>query len=121
MQLLFETSEEGDARCLGLIKDRVAKLPVPKDEPWPHMGWSRLSIRQPESRLLSGVEDGAYAYFVHGFAAPIGGATAATARYGEDFAAVVDDGRRLYGCQFHPERSSDAGARILKNFLEAPC
>lgn len=125
MQLLYESSEEGDARCIGKLPGRVGKLPVPKDEPWPHMGWSRLSIRKAESRLLHGVEDGAYAYFVHGFACPVSDATAATARYGVDFAAAVDtesqSGGRVYGCQFHPERSSAAGAQILKNFLEAPC
>jgi glutamine amidotransferase len=120
MQLLFETSEEGDAVCLGLLKGRIGKLPVPEGEPWPHMGWSRLTVTKPDSRLMHGVVDGSYAYFVHGFAAPIVEATAATARYGVDFTAVVDTGR-IYGCQFHPERSSVAGARILKNFLEAPC
>jgi glutamine amidotransferase len=119
MQLLFESSEEGDAVCLGILKGRVSKLPVPKDEPWPHMGWSKLSIRNRDSRLLHGVEDGAYAYFVHGFACPVDDLTAATAHYGVDFAAAVE-GNNVYGCQFHPERSSAAGARILKNFLEAP-
>jgi glutamine amidotransferase len=120
MQLLYETSEEGDARGLGILKGRVGKLPVPKREPWPHMGWSRLARRRWDSRLMHGVEDGAYAYFVHGYACPIDAQTAATARYGVDFAAVVE-GTRVFGCQFHPERSSAAGARILANFLEVPC
>jgi glutamine amidotransferase len=120
MQLLFQSSEEGDARGLGLLQGRVGRLPVPDGEPWPHMGWSPLTRRRADSRLLHGVEDGAYAYFVHGYACPVGETTAATARYGVDFAAVVEDGR-LFGCQFHPERSSAAGARILANFLEVPC
>jgi len=120
MQLLFDGSDEGDVACLGRLAGRITKLPAPENEPWPHMGWSRLSLTRPDSRLLHGVEDGAYAYFVHGFAAPVNAATAATADYGVDFAAVVDqDG--VYGCQFHPERSSEVGARILQNFLEVPC
>jgi glutamine amidotransferase len=121
MQLLYESSEEGDAQCLGLLAGRVGKLPVPKREPWPHMGWSRLTLRKPASRLMHGVEDGAYAYFDHGFACPVTEATAATARYGIDFAATLEDGRGIYGCQFHPELSSAAGARMLQNFLESPC
>ncbi len=84
------------------------------------MGWSRLARRRADSRLLHGVEDGAYAYFVHGYACPVDDATAATSRYGVDFAAVVDTGR-VFGCQFHPERSSGVGAKILANFLEVPC
>jgi glutamine amidotransferase len=120
MQLLFETSEEGDARMLGILQGRVSKLPVSANEPWPHMGWSKLAKRRSDSRLLHGVESGAYAYFVHGYAAPISEATAATARYDVDFAAAVETDR-VFGCQFHPERSSEAGAQILKNFLEAPC
>jgi glutamine amidotransferase len=119
MQLLYETSTEGEALCLGVLPGTVEKLPVPADEPWPHMGWSRLA-KTGETRLLHGVEDGAYAYFVHGYACPIDEGTAATARYGVDFAAAVESGR-VYGCQFHPERSAAVGARILQNFLEAPC
>lgn len=120
MQLLFEASEEGDAQCLALLPGRVRRLAPPAGEPWPHMGWSRLSITVKDSRLFAGVEDGAYAYFVHGFAAPISEATAATAIYDAPFTAAVEEGN-LFGCQFHPERSGEAGARILKNFLDIPC
>ena len=120
MQLLYEGSDEGDARCLGVLEGQVTKLPQVETEPWPHMGWSKLAKRRTDARLLHGVEDDAYAYFVHGFACPISDATAATARYGVDFAAMVETDR-AYGCQFHPERSSVVGARILKNFLDAPC
>jgi glutamine amidotransferase len=119
MQLLFEGSDEGDAVALGLLAGRVTRLPAPKNEPWPHMGWSRLT-KTRESRLFAGIEDGAYAYFVHGYACPTTEATAATTSYGHDFAAAVDTGR-VFGCQFHPERSGAVGSRILQNFLEAPC
>jgi glutamine amidotransferase len=120
MQLLYEGSDEGDAVGLGLLPGRVAKLPAPRNEPWPHMGWSRLQKTRADSRLFDEIEDGAYAYFVHGYACPTTEATAASTRYGVDFAAAVE-GARVFGCQFHPERSGAVGARILQNFLEVPC
>ncbi|MGD2131305.1 MAG: imidazole glycerol phosphate synthase subunit HisH [Maricaulaceae bacterium] len=120
MQLLFERSAEGDAICIGLLAGEVTKLAIPEGEPWPHMGWSRLTPTRADSRLMHNIEPGAYAYFVHGYAAPVTEATAATAEYGATFAAVVEQGH-VYGCQFHPERSSAAGATILANFLDAPC
>lgn len=118
-QLLFETSaEDGDTPLLGLIPGRVeALLPAPS-RPSPHMGWSRLAIRRPDP-LLEGIEDGDWAYFVHGFVCPDGPATIAAADYGVPVPAVVNSANR-WGCQFHPERSAAAGARILKNFLELP-
>ena len=118
-QLLFETSaEDGGADLLGLIPGRVeAILPAPS-RPSPHMGWSRLAIRRPDP-LLEGIKDGDWAYFVHGFVCPDGPATLAAADYGLAVPAVVNMGNR-WGCQFHPERSAKAGARILKNFLELP-
>ena len=118
-QLLFETSaEDGGADLLGLIPGRVeAILPAPS-RPSPHMGWSRLTIRRPDP-LLEGIKDGDWAYFVHGFVCPDGPATIAAADYGIPVPAVVNSANR-WGCQFHPERSAAAGARILKNFLELP-
>ena len=118
-QLLFETSDEGGGtELLGLIPGRVTALTPGPDLPVPHMGWSRLSqIR--DDPLLEDVPDGAYAYFVHGFVCPDGPATLARADYGGPVPAVVRAGNR-WGCQFHPERSAAAGARILKNFLELP-
>ncbi len=118
-QLLFDSSEEGDStELLGLIPGRVSVLTPGPGRPVPHMGWSRLSRRRDDP-LLEGVEDGAYAYFVHGFVCPDGPATLAAADYGGPVPAVVRAGNR-WGCQFHPERSAAAGARILKNFLELP-
>lgn len=118
-QLLFETSDEGGGtELLGLIPGRVRALAPGPALPVPHMGWSRLS-RITDDPLLEGVEDGAWAYFVHGFVCPDGPATLALAEYGGPVPAVVGAGNRR-GCQFHPERSAAAGARILKNFLELP-
>jgi glutamine amidotransferase len=118
-QLLFENSDEGGGTdMLGLIPGHVAALQPGAGLPVPHMGWSRLS-RITNDPLLEGVEDDAYAYFVHGFVCPDGPATLARAEYGGPIPAVVRAGNR-WGCQFHPERSAAAGARILKNFLELP-
>ena len=116
-QLLFETSEEGDpVPLLGLIPGAVRRLEPGPGLTVPHMGWSRLSAVYPDP-LLDGVEDGAWAYFVHSFICPDGPATVARADYGGPVPAVVRSGKR-WGCQFHPERSAAAGARILRNFLE---
>ena len=118
-QLLFETSaEDGDVELLGVISGRVEEIAPAPSRPSPHMGWSRLSIRR-EDPLLDGVKAGDWAYFVHGYACPDGPATLAAADYGLPVPAVVNSANR-WGCQFHPERSAAAGARILKNFLELP-
>ena len=118
-QLLFERSDEGeDVQMLGLIPGTVGRLEPDAPLPVPHMGWSRLT-RDRDDPLLKGVADGAYAYFVHGFVCPDGPATLAAADYGAPVPAMVNSANR-WGCQFHPERSAAAGARILKNFLELP-
>ena len=118
-QLLFGTSEEGEGvAMLGLIPGTVRALTPAADRPVPHMGWSRLSLARPDS-LLDGLEDGAWAYFVHSYVCPDGEATLARADYDGPIPAVVRSANR-WGCQFHPERSSAAGARILRNFLELP-
>lgn len=115
-QLLFENSEEGETPLLGLLPGRVGRLEPGDSLTVPHMGWSRLSIRRPDP-LLDGVVDGDWAYFVHGYVCPDGPATLASADYGGPVPAVVRSNNR-WGCQFHPERSASAGARILKNFME---
>lgn len=116
-QLLFEGSEEGGGTpLLGLIPGVVRRLEPGGDLPVPHMGWSRLSTVRPDP-LLEGVGDEAWAYFVHSYVCPAGDATLARADYGGPVPAVVRSANR-WGCQFHPERSAAAGARILRNFLE---
>lgn len=118
MQLLFESSEEGDAECLGLLPGRVRKLEGGPGLRVPHMGWNGLAIVR-EDPLLDGIVGGDTAYFVHGYAAPVGDDTLATCTHGATFAAVVRRGSRM-GAQFHPERSASIGARLLANFLEMP-
>jgi glutamine amidotransferase len=118
-QLLFETSEEGGGRLLGRIPAEVKRITPAPDRPVPHMGWNRLE-REHDDPLLDGVADGAFVYFVHSFASPVGPWTLASSDYGGPFSAVVRQGS-AWGCQFHPERSSEAGAKILRNFLDLPC
>jgi glutamine amidotransferase len=115
MQLLFARSEEEDTRCLGIIDAAVRRMPASPDLPVPQMGWNEL---EPvgESALLKGVPRGAYAYFVHSYAAPPGPYTRALTVYGQPFSAVVEQGN-FFGTQFHPERSSRVGAQVLDNFL----
>ena len=118
-QLLFAESEEnGGATLLGFIPGRVTRMPLRDDLPVPHMGWSQLHGLKDDP-ILEGVAEGAYAYFVHSYVCPDTDATIACAAYGSEVPAMVRTGNR-WGCQFHPERSAAAGARILRNFLELP-
>jgi glutamine amidotransferase len=117
MQLLFEASEEGNSTCLGVLPGTARRFTAAAGRPVPHMGWNQLEIRGAPS-LLRGIDSGAYTYFVHSFAVPVGPDTVATCDYGGPFTAAVSRGN-FHGTQFHPERSGKIGARILQNFLEA--
>ena len=112
MQLLFEASEEDEVACLGLIPGTVRRLEPAPGRPVPHMGWSRLETRAE----TPGLATGDYVYFAHGFACDDGPYSLAVANYGRPIPAAVRKDNVL-GAQFHPERSSAAGARFLKAFL----
>lgn len=116
MQLLFDASEEGDVAGLGVLPGRVERIAASPGVSVPHMGWCRVAPRRP-SRLLD--DDGGWFYFVHSFAAPPQGDTVAVVEHGAPFAAVVER-PPFFGVQFHPERSSAAGAALLARFLELP-
>ncbi len=116
MQLLFDSSEEGDTSCLGVISGRARRLAAAPGRPVPHMGWNQLEATRPHP-LMRGVKDGDYAYFVHSYALPAGAATIATCEYGPSFSAAVSH-RNFHATQFHPERSAGVGATVLQNFLE---
>jgi glutamine amidotransferase len=115
MQLLFAVSEEGLTECLGLLPYAVRRLRSAPQRPVPHMGWNQLCQLRPDP-LLEGVPDGAYAYFVHSYAAPLTQHTLASTEYGAAVSAVVRH-ENFWGTQFHPERSAATGARVLANFL----
>ncbi|MCY7398883.1 MAG: imidazole glycerol phosphate synthase subunit HisH [Sphingomonas bacterium] len=112
-QMLFDASDEGDTPLLGLIPGRVRALDPAPHRPVPHMGWTRI-----EEAHDVGLAAGDYVYFAHSFACDDGPATAARATYGRAIPAAVRQGH-LWGAQFHPERSSAAGASFLKAFLAA--
>jgi len=115
MQILFESSEEGDVPCLGLLPGRVQRFAARAGLPVPHMGWNQLELQQP-SPLLTGLASGDHVYYVHSYAAPPGAPALATSTYGDQFAAIVRRGN-VYGAQFHPERSGRVGSLLLRNFL----
>jgi glutamine amidotransferase len=116
MQLLFESSEEGDTDCLGIIPGRLRRfLPGPGLRV-PHMGWNQT--REVRSDALTSDLEAPWFYFVHSYCAPLGPATLASCTHGTEFSAIVRQGN-FHGTQFHPERSAKAGARILENFLSS--
>jgi glutamine amidotransferase len=114
MQMLFDASDEGETSLLGLIPGRVRALVPAPGQPVPHMGWTK--IEEADARI--GLAPGDYVYFAHGFACDDGPATAASVTYGRKVPAAIQQGH-LWGAQFHPERSSAAGASFLKAFLSA--
>lgn len=116
MQLLFDASDEGPVRCLGVVPGKVRRLPAAPGRPVPHMGWNQL-LRLQDDPLLEGVAAGDYVYFVHSFAVSVCAATLATTDYGAPLTAIARH-RNFWCTQFHPERSANIGARILGNFLQ---
>ena len=128
MQLLYESSEEGEVECLGLLPGRITQLQPGPGVRVPHMGWNLLQKHEPASAdrslsdhsfaasLLAGIGERDQAYFVHSYAAPLSSDTLASASHGTRFTAVAGRGR-VFGAQFHPERSAAVGSRLLANFL----
>ena len=114
LQYLFDASDEApDVPGLGLLRGRCALLP--RTVKVPHVGWNDLRFERP-STLLEGIADRTQVYFTHSYAAPVTDATSATAEHGARFAAVVERDR-VFGVQFHPEKSGDAGLRVLRSFV----
>jgi glutamine amidotransferase len=120
MQWLFEGSDEApEVPGLGVLPGRVTRLRGNAEARMkiPHVGWNALDI-SPRSRILAGLQPGAHVYFTHSYAAPVTDACVAQTTHAETFSAVVERGH-VFGVQFHPEKSSDAGLQIIRNFLEA--
>ncbi|GAB5409559.1 MAG: imidazole glycerol phosphate synthase subunit HisH [Balneolaceae bacterium] len=115
MQLLFESSSEGNTKGLGVIPGRLEKFKS-ELEKVPHMGWNTF-LRQQEHPLLNGIKQAEHLYFVHSYYAPKNDYTVATCDYINPFTAVVAKDN-YFGVQFHPEKSGDTGAKILQNFLD---
>jgi glutamine amidotransferase len=139
MQWLFEGSDEApEVPGLGVLPGRVVRLRGNAEARLkiPHVGWNSLQpTRGPDpsrrtmspggqsvadrsaARILAGLEGGAHVYFTHSYAAPVTADCVAATTHAETFASVVERGN-VFGVQFHPEKSSDAGLQIIRNFLE---
>lgn len=120
LQLLFETSDETPgAKGLALLNGNISAIPKTGGLKVPHIGWNSIEIRE-NSRLFSGIPNGAYFYFVHSYY--LNGANesdvAATTEYGVKIECAVERGN-LFATQFHPEKSGAAGLQVLKNFIAA--
>ncbi|MEX0910503.1 MAG: imidazole glycerol phosphate synthase subunit HisH [Nitrosopumilaceae archaeon] len=115
MEMFFEKSEEGKASGLGILEGEVILLP--NKFKIPHMGWNDLQIKKP-SKLLDGVKDGSWVYFVHSYRAKPKNMeiVKADSDYGISVPAVIESGS-LFGTQFHPEKSGKVGSIMINNFL----
>ena len=128
-QLMCQSSEEGNAECMGIFRTKVRKFQPEKQqdgqlsivncplsiEKVPHMGWNQITnLRTP---LFNHIDEGAYIYYVHSYYPELCDDTIATSHYINAFSGAL--GRdNFFGTQFHPEKSGSVGAQILKNFLE---
>ncbi len=118
MQWLFAGSTEAtDVKGLGLFEGMCERFPETVKSP--HVGWNDM-VPRGRSRLFAGVPHEAFVYFTHSYRAPVVDGVVATTQYGEPFAAAVER-NNVFGVQFHPEKSGEAGLQILKNFCEAAC
>ena len=119
LQLIFESSEETPGvEGLGLLPGKIVRIPDKEGFKIPHMGWNSIQIN-PASRLLKGIEEGAYVYFVHSYylQAENEADVAATTDYVVNIHAAAEH-ENIFATQFHPEKSGEIGLRILKNFIE---
>lgn len=123
LQLLFEESvEQGVHKGLGILKGRVERFPEPHHTDFselkvPHMGWNEIK-KQKDSKLLDGINDGDYFYFVHSFycAPDDGEVSLTTTEYGLEFVSAIERDN-LMALQFHPEKSQEVGLKVLENFM----
>lgn len=119
MQLLFSSSAEGNVSCMGLVKGEVKKFG--KDVKVPQIGWNQVEAKG-ESILLKGIKNNSYFYFVNSYYCDPEDESIVKGRtdYKSKFCSVLEK-NNLYGVQFHPEKSADAGLQLLRNFWEAVC
>lgn len=115
MQLLFDTSEENNTEMLGIIPGEVKALPKSVEYKIPHMGWNNLQ-KIKKNKLLRGINQKSFFYFVHGFAVEQTDSALAYSNYSKDFVSVVGQDN-FFGVQFHPEKSAQSGKKLLSNFL----
>lgn len=119
MQLLFERSDESEGvEGLGILSGDILRIPDAEGLKIPHMGWNSLTVTSG-ARLFRGMEEEPYVYFVHSYylKAKDEAIVAASTEYSVHIHASVEQGN-VFGCQFHPEKSSTTGRKILKNFVD---
>ena len=112
MQILFEYSAEGNTKCLGLIEGDIQKFDESTDLKVPQMGWNKVTFSDQKLKKFNN-----YYYFANSYYSDIQKHTTATSEYGDIFTSVVEKNNFL-GCQFHPEKSSDAGEFFLQYFFQ---
>tara|TARA_Y100000996_G_scaffold393754_1_gene357537 strand:+ start:123 stop:704 length:582 start_codon:yes stop_codon:yes gene_type:complete len=112
MQILFEYSAEGNTKCLGLIKGDIQKFDESTDLKVPQMGWNKVTFSDQKLKKLNN-----YYYFANSYYSSIQKYSTATSEYGDIFTSVVKKNNFL-GCQFHPEKSSEAGEYFLQYFFQ---
>ena len=113
--MLAGSSEAPDAPGLGAMRGSCVRFQS-HGLKVPHVGWNRIA-KVRDSRLLNGIDSGAFVYYSHSYCVPITTETVATTDYGEAYSAAIERGN-LFGVQFHPEKSGSTGLRVLKNFLD---
>ena len=119
LQLMFEGSDEAPGvKGLSLLEGNIVKIPDGEYKKIPHMGWNDLNL-QNNGRLFNGIEDNPYVYFVHSYylKAKDSSIVKATTNYNVEIHASVEKDN-IFACQYHPEKSSDVGLKMLKNFVE---
>ena len=119
LQLLFDSSEEAPGvKGLGILPGKIVRFPSDIGLKIPQIGWNSLSLPN-KGRLFKGIEEGQFVYFVHSYylIADEPSDVVATTEYGVTVHASVERGN-VFACQFHPEKSSDVGLKILKNFID---
>lgn len=115
LQIMCRDSEEGNVKCLGLFDSHVRRFTASPEAKVPHMGWN--SLGNPEGKLFKGIRSGSFVYFVHSYFPTLCQDTVATCRHGDCTFSAALRWENFYGTQFHPEKSGDAGSRILENFI----
>ena len=120
LQLLFEWSEEGNVKGMGVIKGVVKRFPNLPSLKIPHMGWNQVKLRMEGENLFDGIPDNSYFYFTHSYyVIPVEKEIIATTTfYGVEFVSSIKKGN-LFACQFHPEKSGKIGLKLLENFLKS--
>lgn len=116
MQLMCDHSEEGNTKGLGIFKTAVKKFPA--EVKVPQIGWNQIS--NLNSKLFSGIAENEFMYLVHSYYAEVTDQMTAETHYGLRYASALEH-KNFFGVQFHPEKSSRAGERILENFLKIVC